>query len=319
MVFADWLNTLSRVWHDFAGSAYVHHALPYALATAPVLAVLAIPWRLARHRPAPYAGVALAIGALLALDASDFVTRDLVVGVAALAAPGLLPRRTPLVVRAALATPGAWLITAHTGLVELQWARVCAGVMAAVGGTLAADFDDRHSRVAAGPLLLGIAAVGVYFTVPDTYHAGPYLAVAAPVALVAWPFPLARLGRPGALAAVGVLSWVVVAGGYGRPSSIIGGMACLGLLAIEPLARWVTRVDVLDDVARGPRAPAVAAGLAAVHLALVVFASRVAGLRATVHGAATLSIGLGATALLVALATCTAVWWLRRSAARAAA
>jgi len=37
----------------------------------------------------------------------------------------------------------------------------------------------------------------------------------------------------------GLLVWTVDAGGSARPGSVVGGLACLGLLAFEPVARYL--------------------------------------------------------------------------------
>jgi hypothetical protein len=77
---------------------------------------------------------------------------------------------------------------------------------------------------------------------------------------------------------MGLVAWTVAAGGVGRPSSIIGGLACLGLLIIEPLARALapTGASLLGAVERRWWGVVpVAAG----QLLLVFIASRWAGLR----------------------------------------
>ena len=111
------------------------------------------------------------------------------------------------------------------------------------------------------------------------------LGAALPLGLLGWPVALASLGRAGAWAVAGSLVWVIASGGVGRGSAVVGGVACLGLLAVEPIAR---RLDpeprsVLDAAARRRLGALV---VAAVQLVLVYVAARVAGTRPTVAAAA---------------------------------
>jgi hypothetical protein len=136
-------------------------------------------------------------------------------------------------------------------------------------------FDRRWGNTGCTPVLLAISVVGLYYTVPDPGDALVVLGVALPIAMLGWPWPVARLGSTGGFAVAGLLAWVVVRGGSGRQSSIVGGMACLGLLAIEPVARRFRRRawSPLDLVPEGlPFTPVVAG----VHLALVWIGSRLA-------------------------------------------
>jgi hypothetical protein len=61
------------------------------------------------------------------------------------------------------------------------------------------------------------------------------LAVVFPIAFLAWPRVAVSLGVEGAYLAVAVFVWVVAQGGGGRPPSILGSVACLGLLLLEPV------------------------------------------------------------------------------------
>jgi hypothetical protein len=153
---------------------------------------------------------------------------------------------------------------------------------------------------------------------PEASAAGPPAATAAPLPGVAGapapavpPSPPGVAGRPapapatpppsvgvvGAVAVAGLLAWTVAAGGAGRPGSVVGGLLCLGVLVVEPLAR------LLDPrrrsaLARGP----VAWTALGAHLVLVAVAARVVGRAGTV-AAALPPAGLTlAAALAVALA-----------------
>jgi len=184
---------------------------------------------------------------------------------------------------------------------------VAAGAAAVAAGALLADFD-RHRRDGLTWPLWAVTVAGVWATVPDVESAVVVLGAALPPALLGWPSPLARrgpvaLGVAGALAAAGLLVWVVATDGAARPGSIVGGLACLGVLAAEPLARRLGGRGAGD---RSLPAPV----LVAAHLALVAVAARVVGRRETVAEA----LPLAAAELAVALALAVAAW--RRTARR---
>src|SRR5437588_20054 len=72
-----------------------------------------------------------------------------------------------------------------------------------------------------------------------------------------------------AVAAVLVASPAVVAfDGRGRPGAVVGGLACLGMLVVEPAARRLARRSAIP-----------VEGVIVGHLALVFVAARVAGRR----------------------------------------
>jgi hypothetical protein len=125
------------------------------------------------------------------------------------------------------------------------------------------------------------------------------LGAALPPALLGWPGPLARgglvaLGPAGSLAGAALVVWVVATDGAARPGSMVGGLACLGVLAVEPVARRLA--------GRGPGGrPLPPLPLAAAHLALVAVAARVVGRRETVAEALPLAVATLAVALVVAV------------------
>lgn len=103
------------------------------------------------------------------------------------------------------------------------------------------------------------------------------------------PQAVREQGEVGTYPAVALLAWATVTGGVGRPASIIGGLACLGVLLLMPVARGL-----------GSHPPAV--WTVAVHVSVVAVCSRVAGLRSDPVEAAVIS-GFALTvgfALLVA-------------------
>jgi hypothetical protein len=165
------------------------------------------------------------------------------------------------------------------------WALPAAAGVALLTGPLLAGFDARWRGRGLTPVLLAVTIAGVWSTVPDTEGALVALGAALPLALLGWPWPLASLGRAGAWAVAGSLGWVVATGGAGRPSAVVGGAACLALLAVEPLARRLDpeRRSVLGCLPGGRRGVVVAT---AAQLGLVYVAARVAGTRPSVAGAA---------------------------------
>jgi hypothetical protein len=141
-------------------------------------------------------------------------------------------------------------------------------------------------------------------TLPDTEAALAVCGAAIVVALGAWPMRVASIGACGALPLAGLMAWTARLGGSGRPSSIIGAAACIGLLAVEPATRVLRglRAGPLDVIARPSRGrwwtfPAVAV----VQLALVFVAARVAGLSKTVDRATVIVVTEGGLALLLSV------------------
>jgi hypothetical protein len=216
-------------------------------------------WRRRRPgTPAPVAGLALAAaGAVgIARTATTRPAGTLLPGLLVLAVAGAVLRRggrarggaRP----AALAAGGAlwlgggaltgWSLAAEEGAM----AAVLVALATCAAGALLDDFDRRRRAQGLAPLLLAVTAGGIYATVPDVEAAVVVVGAAMPMALLGWPFPLAwarparpppSLGTPGALATAGLLVWTVAAGSSGRAGPVAGGLACLGLLVAEPLAR----------------------------------------------------------------------------------
>lgn len=270
-------------------------------AAALVLAMaLAFAWRSAgREGPVPVVGLLIAGAGALALHArvsppagrllADPALPDgLAIGLIVLACAGLVAdlTRWPGTAAAVLAVPGALLIAATADLVDVGWVRFTVAGMIVLGGWCVASFDARWRSPPVAPALLVVSAVGIYFTVPDTEEAMVLLGVTAPLALLGWPLGLGALGTGGSFAATGLLCWTVAAGGYGRRSSIVGGLACLGLLVVEPVARLAAgRIWQARSSGRGWSGAVTVAALSGAHLGLVFVASRVAGLRLTVGAA----------------------------------
>lgn len=256
-------------------------------------------WRARRRGPAPVAGLLVAAAAVVALAADDRLDGAVVSGAALLAAAGVVAWRWPWVGPLA-ALPGSALL-----LADVRDGTVLGGtlgpVLVAVAAALVAETDRRHATSGLGPLFLAAAAAGVYLCVPDTEHAQILVGAAIPVAAAAWPVPLTALGRPGAYASVGVLAWVVAVDGHARPGSVVGGLAALGLLLIEPVARLARGGRTALD-RHWPRHPAVvAAGL--FQLVVVLWCARVAGFeQATGPAVALAGVAFAAAAAMLAVA-----------------
>jgi len=81
------------------------------------------------------------------------------------------------------------------------------------------------------------------------------------------------------------MAWTAAVGGVGRPSSAVGAVACLGVLAAEPLAQALgSRYGIALEQAARRSWGQLPVGL--LHLVLVYLGSRVAGFRSSVITAA---------------------------------
>lgn len=240
-------------------------------------------WRIVRGRPLPAGGLLLVAGALWGLRAAAGLPPGLLEGLVALAGAGLAARVLPRpgLSGSILALPGAWMLASAGDFGEIGWLRAVVVAAASAGGALVADFDRRHEETGLPPVLFAVTVAGVYFVLPDTEHASVLLGASLPLLLLGRPRALAGLGSAGAYAATGLVVWTVAADGAARPAAIVGGVACLGLLVIEPLARTIRPRGSSLLIGFGRPGPSFAVA-AAGHLALVYIASRWAGLRPTV-------------------------------------
>jgi hypothetical protein len=232
------------------------------------------------------AGVVTTVGALIGVAAVFRVPVELVAGVAVLGVAGLVAARSSRVVGVAVAVPGAALVAlavGETSPASPDWVRIVAGSAAGVTALLSRDFDETSPRLTG--VCLAVAAVGVYATVPDTEAARALVGAAGVSALLGLASDL-RPSPVGSSAVAGVIAWNVGVGGWPRPGAVVGGVACVGVLALGPLLRWV-------------RTPP--ASIVAVHVVLVAIVARVAGLRERAVAAAVIAAlaYLGATLVLL--------------------
>jgi hypothetical protein len=270
---------------------------------AAVLALLAVALRRVSH-PLPVAGVAIAGTGLLAVAIADMDEAGGTVQVLGIAAAGIgagvgRARHLPLVVRAVLVFPGAAATVGAMELSDRSTVMWPTAVLASCLAVLVADADESLAASATGPPLLAVSILGMYAAIPETSQILPVLVVAVPIALVGAPLCLARLGAAGSGAVIAFLAAVVAEGGQSRAASIVGGLACTGVLAIEPVARRLA-----------PHAPPWPAdwrsrpilALFALHGVVVLVMSRVAGLRDDLEGALVISSVVGAMALVALIA-----------------
>jgi hypothetical protein len=258
----------------------------------------------------PLAGAALSIGALVGFDRVAPLPGRLVVGVlgTAVVVAACAARRWPAWGAAIGVAPFAYVVAEHPDLARPHWLAPLLAVAITLGAASAMAFETAEGPTGTTAALLAISAAGVYWAVPDTELPACLLGVAAPVALVAWPLGRATAGRAGAAASVVPLYWAAAVGGLGRPASVVGTTACLGLLVGVPVARTLSRVvapahDAGQRVRLGAwRVPA----LLAAHTALVAVASRTTGTRDSVRSAALLAIVIVLASVVVGVAFVTA-------------
>ena len=221
----------------------------------------------------PLAGPAFVVAGLLAIDDAFTVERPMAVAVVVLVAGGLAATWLHPLLWLVAAAPGAYLFVEATEIDDPSWAYATILATTLVGGLLMADFDKAHARTGLPPVMLAITVLGAYVTTPETQHIILLTGAALPLVLLGWPWPLGSLGVGGSFAATAVVTWIVVVDGSFRPSAVVGGIASLGLFAIEPVVRRLRGGS-------GRAMPPVLA-VAGLHLVVVGACSRVAGLRSS--------------------------------------
>jgi hypothetical protein len=253
-----------------------------ALAVSLAVSVVVARARNAVRRP-PDIGLPTAAAALVAIAPSRAPTAGVIIGLAGVTTTVALgasmqPRSgaRPVVLVMIVVALFAWLLAVDASSIAWVRALVVAGV--AVGAVAASRTDASWGPTGLTPVLYAITAFGVFAAVPDTEEATRLLGASALGALCSWPLGRTRLGPAGAAAATALMVWVSAVGGRGRPPSIVGAVACLGLLATLPAGRWLAdRWMVRSRCARGYAVPLPVLVLAA-HTTVVAVASRVAGI-----------------------------------------
>lgn len=235
----------------------------------------------------PDVALVAVVAGLVGLGVADQLPVALVVGLALLAGGELLAGDEGWCRRTLWLVAGAVVVGASLPAGWPFWMRAVAAAVAALGGSLTVATNRAAPRVT--PALFAISAVGIYFCVPDTESAA--VLVGALVVGAAWIFVPRARAAVGVSALTGLLAWVAADGGVGRAGSVVGGVACLGVLLL-PIARASPMTRPLPP--RGWRLVT----LLGVQAALVAYESRVAGAEA--GGGAALALSVPAFALAAA-------------------
>ena len=221
-------------------------------------------------------------------------------GLAVLFTSGELAERTPnpKIIGIILGFPGALLVAFSYDFDGPGWIRWLVLGSVAVGGPLAADLDRRAARLGLGPVLWLIAVAGLYWTVPDTERVRPLIGAALPIALTGWPLRATRMGAGGISASIGLFMWVAAVEGRGRPGSIVGAAASLGLFLVEPIGRMIAKRRI-TPLSRRVSVGAFELWVVGAQLMVTGYASRVVGFAVT--GAAATWLALPAIPVGIAI------------------
>jgi hypothetical protein len=295
----------ARLWQrgvvPFDGVSELLHARAFALGLAYggiAFLLAATVAAVTRRRPLDFAalafvaagwlGVRAAWGPALADGATALALVVLALGGAAVF---LIPRHVrvarnhPVLSATVALIPGAVLLGAVTPLAGSGLSRVLLATATVAIGVAIRDFDAMHGAPGGTWVLFAVSAIGVYLAVPDTELARVMLGVALPFVLLSVPKAMCPIGPAGSAALAGFFAWVVFVGGRGRPGSVVGGLACLGLLLAEPVGRrWIgaviaTRTFVPHRRSRRPEEEYLLATAVAgvVQLAVALYASQIVG------------------------------------------
>jgi hypothetical protein len=268
---------------------------------AGALALLAATVQSRRHaHHVPVAGLVMTAAALVAISRTWSVVPGALLGLGGVTLTlAWLDRRRPRC--GPPFTAGAVLIAPFAAVLAVDasptgWVRGLVGAAIVLGATAASQTEAAWGDAGLPPVLYAITAAGVFAAVPDTEQAAVLLGASVPLGLAGWPLAHVRLGPAGAGAAVALLVWVAAVGGRGREPSIVGAVACLGLLVTLPVGRWGARRTGGSGAVR--RSEYVAVLVVGAHVAVVAVASRVAGISSDLDVAATVA----AATVLAALA-----------------
>ena len=254
-----------------------------AALTAVLLSLVALV--MGRGRAVRGAPAVAVIAALVGYSVDNELRGLLVMGLALLAVGAWLGDSWgPAAVGVGLAIPGAVLVAVSLPERAPTWVGIVTFGAVVLAGRSVDRFDQRAPRFAAAFLM--VAAAAIYVCVPETDPVRPLLGAFGVTALLAL-FPRLAMLPGAAMAAAGLLCWSAAAGGYPRPGSVVGALACVGVAA---LSRAIVAL-------RGTRRW-IAAGVA---VALVVYCARVAGLFDSAWAAAGLAL-LGFVIATAALA-----------------
>jgi hypothetical protein len=199
----------------------------------------------------------------------------LVAAVFVLLTAGVLVRRfsARFAVSATAHGPGAVVLGVAVGNRSTDWlGPFVVGSVVLLGASCTTARRPRDLD-AVSTALFAIAAAGIYVCVPETSNASPLVGAALPALIWSWPLLQGRLG-PGVGACVGCAVWTAADGGASRPGAVVGGVACIGVLWLAPLAAEMAPALVR----RGWSTDRVRWSLLLLQLLLVATCARVAGL-----------------------------------------
>lgn len=264
-----------------------------------MLITLGIPGRNRAGRPLAAGGVVVAAAGVAAVGFAGEQTIAMWSGLALIfAGTGIAGAVGGSTMAIALASiPGAYVI-ALAAPADPLWVRPLVVTATPVVGYLTADFESRYADHGFGVIFFGLAAMGAFLAVPDTELSRALFAVCLPMSLTAWPRPLLGLGRSGAYMATSIFLLFTAIGGIGRPASVVGSLACLGFLALEPLATRA-RPGLVELPAALNRTPEAALLAAVPQFGLVLVASRVAARFESIPKAVGVSLALAGAAYLL--------------------
>ncbi len=240
------------------------------------------------HAPIGLTGPAWVIACLLVVGGGfgyrelDTFPSGMLWGLVALFVAGELADRTPnpKLLGAVLAVPGAVLVGVSSDFPGPSWSQNLVIATIIVASPLAADLDRRSARLGLGPLLWLITVAGLYWTVPDTERVRPLIGAAVPLAFTGWPKRLSRMGAGGISAAIALFAWAAAFEGRGRPGSIVGAVASLGLFVVEPIGRMLAKGRIAS-LSRSIRIGVFEWCVVGAQFLIVGYASRVAGFSET--------------------------------------
>jgi hypothetical protein len=233
-----------------------------AFVVASVVAALTLPLARSASVRLGFAAVVV-VAAFVALAVDYDLWPRLAIGVLLVGAAGLVRDDVE-----GCLLPGALLVLGAASVASAPpgvalWMRCAAFITIAVAVPCASVVDRRAPRLL--PLVAAITVVGVYVCVPDTELPLVLVGAVLPATLLALDPDTRASAWTGAVVALVVAE--VLVGGEGRPGAIIGGLACVGVLLLAPLAAW------------RPHATRDGLVLLITHAVFVLWAARVAGFR----------------------------------------
>lgn len=233
-----------------------------------------------------------AFGVVLLTDEIELVG---LIGLATIVAAAIAADKLSLApwVGALATVPGVYLLSLAAPS-DPAWVRPVIMVVVPVAGFLVTDFEIRYRHLGLGVLFFVVAATGSFLAVPDTEWVIALFAVCVPLTFLAWPKVIVSMGIAGAYLSAAVFVLFTATGGIARPASVIGAIAGLGFLVVEPVAVRIRPVLRSLPVVLKP-SPKVAILASGLQVAVVFVTSRVAArftdaTKATIVVAITLSV-----------------------------